>query len=310
MRLNKYIASAGVCSRRKADELIANGNVKVNGTVCREMGTQVEEGDMVSVNGKIIEADAAKVYVVVNKPLGYITSMDDDKNRPTVADLVSDIPERLFPVGRLDYNTTGLLIMTNDGDLAYALTHPKHEVSKTYIATVAGVVSNVRLAKLRKGVDIGGFVTSPAQVRVLKQNPRSAVVEISIHEGKNRQVRKSARCSPPSETKSSHWSASPSATSASAGSCRATTANSPAPRSSTSNPCKHGTAADAAGTVNAFRRSWKREPTSSDRRGGCDERFPQERRITANETNKENNKQRQTCLSGLGREFVWRYYSL
>ena len=190
MRLNKYIASAGVCSRRKADELIANGNVKVNGAVCREMGTQVEEGDTVSVNGKIIEADAAKVYVVVNKPLGYITSMDDDKNRPTVADLVSDIPERLFPVGRLDYNTTGLLIMTNDGDLAYALTHPKHEVNKTYIATVAGVVSNVRLAKLRKGVDIGGFVTSPAQVRVLKQNPRSAVVEISIHEGKNRQVRK------------------------------------------------------------------------------------------------------------------------
>ena len=187
MRLNKYIASAGVCSRRKADELIANGNVKINGAVVREMGAQVEEGDKVSVNGKVIAADAPKVYVAVNKPLGYITSMDDDKDRLTVADLVADIPERLYPVGRLDYNTTGLLIMTNDGDLAYALTHPKHEVSKTYIATVAGVVSNVRLAKLRKGVDIGGFVTSPAKVRVLKQNPRSAVVEISIHEGKNRQ---------------------------------------------------------------------------------------------------------------------------
>ena len=170
--------------------MIANGNVKINGAVVREMGAQVEEGDVVSVNGTEIQADTAKVYVAVNKPLGYITSMSDDRDRPTVADLVADVPERLFPVGRLDYNTTGLLIMTNDGELTHTLTHPKHEVSKTYVATVAGVLSNARLAKLRKGVDIGGFVTSPAQVRVIKQNPRSAVVEISIHEGKNRQVRK------------------------------------------------------------------------------------------------------------------------
>ena len=190
MRLNKYIASAGVCSRRKADELIANGNVKVNGAVMREMGFDVSEGDKVQVNGKLIEGEKDKVYVVVNKPLGYITSMDDDKDRATVAELVADIPERLFPVGRLDYNTTGLLIMTNDGQLTYSLTHPKHEVDKTYVATVAGVLSEKRLAKLRRGVDIGGFVTSPAKVRVIKQNPRSAVVEISIHEGKNRQVRK------------------------------------------------------------------------------------------------------------------------
>ena len=190
MRLNKYIASAGVCSRRKADELIANGNVKINGVVVREMGTQVEEGDEVQVNGKLIQADEPKVYIAVNKPLGYITSMSDDKDRPTVAELVADIPERLFPVGRLDYNTTGLLLMTNDGELANKLTHPRHEVGKTYVATVAGVISNVRLAKLRRGVDIGGFVTSPAQVKVLKQNQRSAVVEITIHEGKNRQVRK------------------------------------------------------------------------------------------------------------------------
>jgi len=190
MRLNKYIASAGVCSRRKADELIANGNVKVNGAVVREMGAQVGDGDRVVVNGTEISAEAARVYVAVNKPLGYITSMRDDRERPTVAELVADIPERLFPVGRLDYNTTGLLLMTNDGELANALTHPAHEVGKTYIATVAGVVSSTRLAKLRRGVDIGGFVTSPARVRVLKQNPRSAVVEITIHEGKNRQVRK------------------------------------------------------------------------------------------------------------------------
>ena len=190
MRLNKYIAAAGICSRRKADELIANGNVKVNGAVVREMGTDVGEGDKVSVNGTVIKADEAKVYVAVNKPPGFVTSMSDDKGRRTVAELVADVPERLFPVGRLDYNTTGLLIMTNDGDLTYTLTHPKHEVSKTYIATISGVLSDARLAKLRKGVDIGGFITSPARVKVLKQNPRSAVVEISIHEGKNRQVRK------------------------------------------------------------------------------------------------------------------------
>jgi len=190
MRLNKYIADAGICSRRKADELISNGNVKVNKAVIKEMGYQVEDGDEVIVNGTKIETKGKKVYVAVNKPKGYITSMDDDKERLTVAELVADIPERLFPVGRLDYNTTGLLIMTNDGQLTYTLTHPKHEVYKTYIAKVAGVISDKRLAMLRKGVDIGGFVTSPARVKVLKQMPRHAVVEISIKEGKNRQVRK------------------------------------------------------------------------------------------------------------------------
>lgn len=190
MRLNKYIAAAGVCSRRKADELIANGNVRINGAVMKEMGYDVADSDTVQVNGRTISAASKKVYVAINKPLGYITSMDDDRSRATVAELVADIPERLFPVGRLDYNTTGLLIMTNDGDLTYTLTHPKHEVWKTYIATVSGVISDNRIARLRKGVDIGGFVTSPAKVRVIKQMPRHAVVEISIHEGKNRQIRK------------------------------------------------------------------------------------------------------------------------
>lgn len=190
MRLNKYIASAGICSRRKADELIAAGNVKVNGASMRQMGYDVCEGDRVEVNGKLIEPAGKPVYVAVNKPWGCVTTMDDDRDRATVADLVADIPERLFPVGRLDYNTTGLLLMTNDGDLTYRLTHPKHEVWKTYVALVTGIVSDARLAKLRRGVDIGGYVTAPAKVKVLRQNPKSAVVEISIHEGKNRQVRR------------------------------------------------------------------------------------------------------------------------
>ena len=190
MRINKYIADAGVCSRRKADELIANGNVKINGITVKEMGVDVGRGDVVEVNGRVIETASKKVYVVVNKPVGMITSMDDEKDRATVAEIVADIPERLFPVGRLDYNTTGLLIMTNDGELTYRLTHPKHEVYKTYVAKVDGVISDARVAKLRRGVDIGGFVTSPARVRVLRQMPRDAVVEISIREGKNRQVRR------------------------------------------------------------------------------------------------------------------------
>lgn len=190
MRLNKYIAAAGICSRRKADEMIAAGNVRINGASMRELGYDVKPGDRVEVNGRRIEAAEEKVYVALNKPWGCVTTMNDEKDRRTVADLVTDIPERLFPVGRLDYNTTGLLLMTNDGDMTYRLTHPKHDVWKTYVAVVAGFLSDARLTMLRRGVDIGGYITAPARVRVIRQNPRSTMVEISIREGKNRQVRK------------------------------------------------------------------------------------------------------------------------
>ena len=154
------------------------------------MGVSVGENDRVEVNGKLLDSEGRKVYVAVNKPLGYITSMEDEKGRATVAELVGDIAERIFPVGRLDYNTTGLLIMTNDGELANRILHPRHEVYKTYVARVSGIISDARIARLRKGVDIGGFITSPAKVKLIKQFPRSAVVEIKIREGKNRQVRK------------------------------------------------------------------------------------------------------------------------
>lgn len=190
MRINKYIAQAGVASRRKADELIAAGNVKVNGAVLREPGYDVQEGDRVEVNGRQIEAQEKKVYILLNKPLGYVTTVSDDKERLTVMDLVQDVDARIFPVGRLDYNTSGMLIMTNDGDFAYKLTHPKHELTKTYRARVAGVLSTEKVWKLRNGVDIGGFVTSKARVDVVKGLPKSTIVDITIHEGKNRQVRK------------------------------------------------------------------------------------------------------------------------
>lgn len=190
MRLNKYIAQSGVASRRKADELTLNGNVKINGQVVKEPGVKVQPDDRVEVNGVVIEPSNKKIYIALNKPVGVVTTMNDQFGRPSVADLIIDIPERMFPVGRLDYNTSGLLIMTNDGDMAYKLTHPKHEVTKTYIATVSGYVSDTALSKLRKGVDIGGFVTSKARAQVIKQKERTTVVELEIHEGKNRQVRK------------------------------------------------------------------------------------------------------------------------
>ena len=190
MRINKYIAQAGICSRRKADELIANGNVKINGAVLKEPGYEVTDGDKVEVNGTQISAKQKAEYVLINKPLGMVTTVSDDKERLTVMDVVADIDARLFPVGRLDYNTSGALIMTNDGEMTYRLTHPKHEVYKTYRARVAGILSNEKAARLRKGVDIGGFVTSPAKVNIIKGTQHSTIVEISIHEGKNRQVRK------------------------------------------------------------------------------------------------------------------------
>ena len=190
MRLNKFIAQAGIASRRKADDLTLQGNVKINGTVMKEPGYDVQEKDVVEVNGRVVKQDAKKVYIMLNKPKGYITSADDEKDRPTVMELVSDIDERLFTIGRLDYNTSGKLLMTNDGDLAFKLAHPKHQIYKTYRARVAGQISGERVARLRNGVDIGGFVTSKAEVDVIKQVERSAIVEIKIYEGKNRQVRK------------------------------------------------------------------------------------------------------------------------
>lgn len=190
MRINKYIAQAGIASRRKADQLIESGNVKINGAVMREPGYDVKEGDKVVVNGRLIEKKQKLIYVLVNKPMGMVTTASDDKDRATVMDIVNDIDERLFPVGRLDYNTTGALIMTNDGDLTYRVTHPKHELGKTYRVLVKGVLSDERARKLRNGVDIGGYVTGKAKVKIIKGGAGSTVVEITIHEGKNRQVRK------------------------------------------------------------------------------------------------------------------------
>ena len=194
MRINQYIASAGVTSRRKADELVADGKVKVNGAVLTTPGYHVEEGDIVEVNGVRITPAERKVYYLLNKPAGYVTSTADKEGRPLVTELVPD-EVRVFPVGRLDLNTTGLLILTNDGELSNKLMHPSHEFSKRYLVRAQGIVTRAEAAKLEKGIDIGGFVTSPADVHLLKHDRNSTVAEIVIHEGKNRQVRRMFKAS-------------------------------------------------------------------------------------------------------------------
>ncbi|TCO79801.1 pseudouridine synthase [Marinisporobacter balticus] len=191
MRLQKYIAYSGIASRRKAEELIKLGRVKVNGEIIKDMGVAVNpDTDIVSLDNRLIQLENKKVYIILNKPEGYVTTLLDEFDRPTVVDLIKNISERIYPVGRLDYDTSGLLIMTNDGELTYRLTHPKHEVKKTYIAKIKGVLNNKELNMFKRGIDIGGYTTAPAQIQILKDNRGSSNVQVIIHEGKNRQIRK------------------------------------------------------------------------------------------------------------------------
>jgi 23S rRNA pseudouridine2605 synthase len=189
MRINQYIASAGICSRRKADDLIQEGRVKINGAVLMNPGYHVEEGDVIEVDGRRIEPEQKKVYYLLNKPAGYVTSTADKEGRPVVTELVPD-EVRVFPVGRLDYNTSGLLILTNDGELSNRLMHPSHEFDKKYLVRAQGIVTIAEAKRLEKGIDIGGFVTSPAEVELIRHDRNSTLAEIIIHEGKNRQVRR------------------------------------------------------------------------------------------------------------------------
>ncbi len=190
MRINKYIANAGIASRRKADELIKAGKVKVNGKVMSQPGYDVADSDEVLVEGKPVQSTENKVYYAMNKPLGVITSVNDDRGRMTVVDIISDVEERVFPVGRLDYNTSGLLLLTNDGDFANRIMHPGHRMDKTYRVRVAGNISKIKISVLRAGVRLGKFKTSPARVDVITWNRHSMILEVTIHEGKNRQIRR------------------------------------------------------------------------------------------------------------------------
>lgn len=191
MRLNKYIASCGAASRRRADTLVEAGRVTVNGCVVKIHGMDIDlNEDMVCVDGVRLKPEESKVYIMLNKPAGVLSTCRDDRGRKTVLDIVNGVDERLFPVGRLDYDTEGLLLMTNDGDFAYQYTHPKHEQNKTYYAEVIGDLPSTALSRLEQGVMIDGHTTSKAQIKILNKSADQTKLTITIHEGRNRQVRK------------------------------------------------------------------------------------------------------------------------
>lgn len=191
-RLQKVIANSGFCSRRKAEEYITNGFVKVNGNTVRELGTKINpDKDEVMVKNQRIEKVNKKIYVLLNKPIGYVTTTKEQFGRDMVTDLIN-IKEKLLPVGRLDMYTSGALILTNDGEFIFKVTHPKYEIEKTYNVTIRGEITEDEIEKLRNGIQIDDYVSGKAKVKILKIDKEKGIsrIEITIHEGKNREVRK------------------------------------------------------------------------------------------------------------------------
>ena len=191
LRLQKYLALSGVASRRNAEKLILEGHVSVNGKIITAMGIQVDENvDTVSVDGLIVRPENEKHYIAYNKPIGEVTTVSDPEGRATVMDRFRDYPVRLFPVGRLDYDSEGILLLSNDGDMMNRVLHPSFEIKKVYLVRASNHVTDAEISMLRKGVIIDGRMTSPAEVRLIRREAFSTDLLITIHEGRNRQVRK------------------------------------------------------------------------------------------------------------------------
>ncbi|NLU09857.1 MAG: rRNA pseudouridine synthase [Tepidanaerobacter acetatoxydans] len=191
IRLQKYLSQAGVDSRRACEDMILQGKVSVNGKIIKKLGTKVNpETDIIKVNGKVCSIKYDFVYILMNKPKGILTTVKDPLGRPTVLDLLPEFRERVFPVGRLDKETEGLLILTNDGEVTYKLTHPKYKVIKTYVAHVKGIVGNNKIKALERGIILEDGVTAPAKANILKVLRNSTVIKLEIHEGRKRQVRR------------------------------------------------------------------------------------------------------------------------
>ena len=190
-RLQKVIANLGYCSRRHAEELIKEGRVKVNGVIVNELGVKVKHGDSISIDGVVLDNNKNYEYYLLYKPRGVVTTTSDDKGRKTVVDLINT-RVRIYPVGRLDYDTTGVLLLTNDGELANKLMHPASKIDKVYIAKVEGILTGYDVKRLRNGVVINGYKTSQCRVKLksIDKNKNTCLVEIIIHEGKNHQVKK------------------------------------------------------------------------------------------------------------------------
>ena len=190
-RLQKVLAKAGIASRRGAEELIRQGKVRVDGRVVREMGTKVDpDAQEIECDGVVLASQEKKVYILLHKPSGYLSTVNDPQGRPIVTDLLKNIQERVYPVGRLDLDTEGALLLTNDGELAQKILHPSHEVNKTYVAKVKGVPGKKKLDALSKGIELEGRKTWPASIKVLQSKSQSATIKITIHEGRKRQGRK------------------------------------------------------------------------------------------------------------------------
>lgn len=190
-RLQKYMARCGVASRREAENIILDGRVKVNKKIVTELGVKVDEdNDKVFLDGELIKPEKKLYYIMLNKPKGYITTVKDEFERKTVLELVEDLDARLYPVGRLDYDSEGLLLLTNDGDFAYKMTHPTQHIPKKYHAIVDGVADIGHVMKLRQGVEIDGYLTKPAKVEIADVRERTTQLNITVSEGKNRQIRR------------------------------------------------------------------------------------------------------------------------
>ena len=189
MRINKYLAECGVASRRACDKLIAEGHVKVNGKVAA-LGEDVRDGDDVTVDGNAVRRRLSHSYYLMNKPKGYVCTVKDDKDRKTVMQLLPAGAGRLFPVGRLDYDTEGMLLFTDDGDLAFRLTHPKNEIEKTYLVKIEGFITDAELNRLRTGIELDGKMTNKSRIRLISIDKRFTKLHVTIHEGRNRQVRR------------------------------------------------------------------------------------------------------------------------
>ena len=191
-RLQKYMAGCGVASRRKCEEIILEGKVKVNGNIVSELGIKVNPlTDIVEYEGKVLKKEEHKVYIMLNKPEGYISSVKDEKDRPTIMDIVK-VKERVYPIGRLDYDSSGLLLLTNDGDVYNRIIHPREELIKKYVVVVKGEISKKDIERFEVGIDIGGYITAPASLEVISYDSFKDIstIEVGIHEGKNRQIRK------------------------------------------------------------------------------------------------------------------------
>lgn len=189
-RLQKYMAACGVASRRKCEEIILNGRVKVNNETIKELGTKIDiNNDIVCVDNKVITPEEQKVYIALNKPEGYVSTVKDEKGRKTILDLVL-VKERIYPIGRLDYDTSGLILLTNHGEVYNKIIHPRVAIDKVYIALVEGIPDDNIIKTFEKGIDIGDYITAPGKCEILKKYNNSTELKITIHEGKNRQVRR------------------------------------------------------------------------------------------------------------------------